>query len=153
MGEGRVEGIYIKPAPGELPRPVDEVKAMAGAGLDGDPYAAEGTTNEPGKGYQLTLISREELEEIAAEGVTLRPGQSRRQIETRGIDLKSLIGKRFRVGDVECQGIRICAPCQKLQNMTGKPVLLALKGRGGLRADIVSTGVIRLGDPVTATEG
>ena len=152
MGEGRVEGIYIKPAPGELPRPVDEVKAMAGAGLDGDPYLAEGTQNEPGKGYQLTLISREELEEVALEGVSLRPGQSRRQIETRGIDLKSLIGKRFRVGEVECLGIRTCAPCQKLQNMTGKPVLLALKGNGGLRADIVSTGVIRVGDPVTAIE-
>jgi len=152
MVEGRVEGIYIKPAPGEHPAGVDEVKAMAAAGLEGDPYVAAGDFGEPGRGHQLTLISREEIEELAQEGVTLRPGESRRQLETRGVDLKSLIGKRFRVGDVECLGIRVCAPCQSLQNMTGKPVLLALRGKGGLRADIVSTGIIRVGDAVVALE-
>lgn len=152
MAEGRVEGIYIKPAAGEMPRPVDEVKAMAGEGLEGDPYVAAGDFGEPGRGHQLTLISREELEEAADEGVVLRPGQSRRQIETRGIDLKSLIGKRFRVGEVEALGIRVCAPCQSLQNMTGMPVLLALKGKGGLRADIASSGLIRVGDEIVVLE-
>ena len=152
MADGQVEGIFIKPAPGERPVGVDEVKAMAGAGLDGDPYVAAGDFGEPGRGHQLTLITREEIEELAQEGVTLRPGESRRQLETRGVDLKSLIGKRFRVGEVECLGIRVCAPCQSLQNMTGKPVLLGLKGKGGLRADIVSTGVIRVGDSIVALE-
>ena len=148
MANGAVEGIYIKPAPGERPVAVDEVKAMAGVGLDGDPYVAAGDYGEPGRGHQLTLITREEIEELSEEGVTLRPGESRRQLETRGVDLKSLIGKKFRVGDVECLGIRVCAPCQSLQNMTGKPVLQGLKGKGGLRADIVSTGVIRVGDAI-----
>lgn len=152
MADGRVEGIYLKPAPGERPVGVDEVKAMAGMGLAGDPYVDAGDFGEPGRGHQLTLITREEIEELAREGVTLRPGESRRQLETRGVDLKGLIGKRFRVGEVECLGIRVCAPCQSLQNMTGKPVLLGLKGKGGLRADIVSTGVIRLGDAVVALE-
>ena len=152
MAEGFVEGIYIKPAPGEHPVGVDEVKAMAGVGLDGDPHVAAGDIGEPGKGHQLTLITREEIEQLAEEGVTLRPGESRRQLETRGVDLKSLIGKRFRVGEVECLGIRVCAPCQSLQNMTGKPVLLGLKGKGGLRADIVSTGMIRTGDAIVSLE-
>ena len=152
MAEGRIEGIYIKPAQSGFPLPVDEVKAMAGVGLDGDPYVAEGLQNEPGGGYQLTLITREEIEELAAEGITLRPGESRRQLETRGIDVQSLIGKRFRVGDVECLGIRECPPCQTLQNLTGKPVLLGLKGKGGLRADIISTGMIRVGDAIVALE-
>lgn len=148
MADGIVEGIYLKSAPGERTFSVEEVKAMAGEGLEGDPYVAAGEFGEPGRGHQLTLITREEIEELAKEGVTLRPGESRRQLETRGIDLKSLIGQRFRVGDVECRGIRVCDPCQSLQNMTGKPVLLGLKGQGGLRADIVSTGVIRVGDPI-----
>lgn len=152
MADGRVEGIYIKPAAGEMPRPVDEVKAMAGEGLEGDPYVAAGDTGEPGRGHQLTLISREEIEAAAEEGVALRPGESRRQIETRGVDLKALIGKRFRVGEVEALGIRVCAPCQSLQNMTGLSVLLAFKGKGGLRADIVSTGILRVGDAVTLIE-
>src|SRR5687768_1612505 len=56
MAEGRVEGIYIKPAAGEMPRPVEEVKAMAGEGLEGDPYVAAGDFGEPGRGHQLTLI-------------------------------------------------------------------------------------------------
>ncbi|MBW3537445.1 MAG: MOSC domain-containing protein, partial [Actinobacteria bacterium] len=76
--------------------------------------------------------------------------ESRRQIETRGVDLDALIGRRFRVGDVECLGIRVCAPCKGLQEMTGKPVLQGLKGKGGLRADIVTTGIIRVGDAVEA---
>jgi MOSC domain-containing protein YiiM len=152
MADGIVDGIYLKTAPGEKTYSVEEVKAMAGEGLEGDPYVAAGDFGEPGRGHQLTLITREEIEELSREGVTLRPGESRRQIETRGVDLKSLIGKRFRVGDVECRGIRVCAPCQPLQNMTGKPVLLGLKGKGGLRADIVSTGVIRVGDPIVALD-
>ncbi len=152
MADGRIEGIYIKPAPGERLVGVDEVKAMAAVGLDGDTYVAAGEFGEPGRGHQLTLITREEIEELAQEGVSLQPGESRRQLETRGVDLQSLIGKRFRVGEVECLGIRVCAPCQTLQNMTGKPVLLGLKGKGGLRADIVSTGVIRVGDEVVALE-
>lgn len=152
MADGVIDGIYLKSAPGEKTIGVDEVKAMAGQGLEGDPYVAAGDFGEPGRGHQLTLITREEIEELAREGVSLRPGESRRQLETRGIDLKALIGKRFRVGDVECLGIRVCAPCQPLQNMTGKPVLLGLKGKGGLRADIVSTGVIRIGDPVVPLE-
>ena len=152
MADGRVEGIYIKPARGERPRPVDEVKATAGVGLDGDYHVEAGDIPEPGKGYQLTLITREEIEEVALEGLTLRPGEARRQLETRGVNLKALIGKRFRVGDVECVGIRVCPPCQPLQNMTGKPVLLGLKGKGGLRADIVSGGVIRVGDEIAAIE-
>lgn len=152
MADSVVEGIYIKPAAGERPVGAEEVKAMAGVGLDGDPYVAAGDIGEPGKGHQLTLITREEIEELAKEGVTLQPGESRRQLETRGVDLKSLIGKRFRVGEVECLGIRVCAPCQTLQNMTGKPVLLGLKGKGGLRADIVSTGIIRVGDAVIALD-
>lgn len=150
MSHGQVEGIYLKPAAGQLPVGVDEVKALAGEGLEGDPYVAAGEGGEPGTGHHLTLISREAIEELAAEGTQLVPGESRRQIETRGIDLDGLIGRRFRVGDVECRGIRVCAPCKPLQEMTGKPVLLGLKGRGGLRADIVTTGIIRVGDSVEA---
>lgn len=148
MADGVIEGIYIKSAPGEPTVGVEEVKAMENVGLEGDPYVAAGEYGEPGRGHQLTLITREEIEALAEKGVTLHPGESRRQLETRGVDLKSLIGKRFRVGEVECLGVRVCAPCQPLQNMTGKPVLLGLKGKGGLRADIVSTGVIRVGDEV-----
>ena len=150
MSQGRVEGIYLKPAAGELPLGVDEVKALAGEGLQGDPYVDAGEGGEPGKGYHLTLISREAIEELAAEGTMLVPGESRRQLETLGVDLDTLVGRRFRVGDVECLGVRVCAPCKKLQKLTGKEVLLGLKGKGGLRADIMSSGVIRVGDAIEA---
>lgn len=146
MAEGRVEGIYIKSEPGALPSAVDEVKAMEGVGLQGDPYASGDAPRKPGPGRQITLVAREALEELAADGHVLTPGESRRQIETRGIDLNALIGKRFRVGEAECIGVKECAPCKHLEKMTGKPVLRGLHGKGGLRGDIVSTGVIRVGD-------
>jgi MOSC domain-containing protein YiiM len=58
------------------------------------------------------------------------------------------VGKRFRVGEVECIGIELCEPCAHLQSLTKPGVMRGLVHRGGLRADILSGGTIRPGDPV-----
>lgn len=145
MAPGIVEGIYMKSSIGGPIVEVDEVKAIEGFGLEGDPYPP---TDNPTPGEEVTLISREAIEEFIAEGNEFAPGESRRQLETRGIDLNSLIGKRFRVGEVELVGVKQCRPCKVLQKMTGKPVLRGLHNKGGLRADIVSPGIIRRGDEV-----
>ena len=67
---------------------------------------------------------------------------------TRGIDLNALVGHRFYVGEVECRGDRLCDPCSYLQKMTKPGVLRGLANRGGLRADVLGAGTIRVGDPV-----
>ena len=81
----------------------------------------------------------------------LAPGETRRNVTTRGVRLNELVGRRFRIGgDVLCEGTRLCEPCAHLEVVTGKGGLCRLlAGRGGLRARLLTGGVIRTGDPLT----
>jgi MOSC domain-containing protein YiiM len=85
------------------------------------------------------------VEQIAIE---LSHEASRRNVLTRGIDLNALVGRRFTVGGVECEGTELCEPCNTLAKLTERGVLRGLVHRGGLRADIVAGGEIAVGDPV-----
>ena len=106
----------------------------------------EGTFSNPySRGHDLTLIEAEVVDDLG-----LAPEVPRRNVVTRGIDLNALVGRRFRVGEVECEGQRLCEPCAHLQRLTDPGLLRPLVHRGGLRADIVSGGVIRVGDVVVA---
>jgi MOSC domain-containing protein YiiM len=129
------------------------VEAVAAKGLRGDRYfAGEGTySNTPGTGRQITLIEREALEAAARDyGIALEPGQSRRNIETTGVALNHLVGKEFMVGKVRLRGMRLNEPCAHLASLSKRGVVKALTHRGGLRADILSDGVIRVGDQIRA---
>ncbi len=131
---------------------VGAAEAVAGRGLRGDRYErGEGTFSNPeGRGYDLTLVEAEALEDLGALGVELAPAEARRNLVVRGIALDALIGKRFRVGTVECFGQRRCEPCAHLERLTRPGVLRGLVHRGGLRADVLSGGEIRTGDRVEA---
>ena len=145
---GRVAEINIGPF-GEVPAPVTSADAHAGKGLVGNRYYFENGA-EPGQA--LTLIAAEALEGLAAEhGIELTAAESRRNVLTRGIDLNALVGKRFRVGSVECEGVALCEPCTSLEAMTQPGVIKGLLHRGGLNADILTDGVISVGDEVTET--
>jgi MOSC domain-containing protein YiiM len=151
LSEGRVEAIFIGPEQSGSLGEVPEVAAVAGKGLEGDRYFGDNLSpaerEEPGR--HITLIEAEALEALAEEhGIELGPGESRRQIHTRGVRLNPLVGKRFLVGDVECVGVELCEPCNHLQKLTQPGVMRGLVHRGGLRADILSGGVIRPGDPI-----
>jgi MOSC domain-containing protein YiiM len=148
---GQVVEINISPQHEVLPKPVARVRAVPGRGLEGDRnfFAGEGT--QPERDRELTLIATEALEGLAAEhGIELSAAESRRNVATRGIDLNGLEGKRFRIGDVECEGIELCEPCNHLQGLTRPGVLRGLVHRGGLRAAILSEGDIAVGDSVSA---
>ena len=145
---GRVEGIYVSPEKGELPEPVESVRALAGRGLEGNRYFFDG---DAPAGQALTLIAAEAVEAMEQEhGISLEPRETRRNVVTRGIDVNELVGKRFRVGDVECLGVELCEPCTTLQSMTKPGVIKGLTHRGGLNADILSDGQISVGDAVVA---
>jgi len=156
MGElqsGKVESIYIAARAEEDTRPVKAVTVVAGRGIEGDRYFrtdGSGTFHEADKhGQDLTLIEAEAIEGLAREdGIELGPGESRRNVVTRGIALNDLVGRRFRVGDVECEGRRLCDPCSHLEKLTEPGVLKGLVDRGGLRADILRGGRIAVGDEV-----
>lgn len=149
-GRGEVVEINISPEHERLPEPVDRVVAVAGRGLEGDRYFITEGDPVPNRQEDLTLIATEALEGLRErEGIELTAAESRRNVATRGIDLNALVGKRFRVGEVECEGIVLCEPCSDLQAMTKPGVLKGLVHQAGLNAAILSGGEIAVGDPVT----
>jgi MOSC domain-containing protein YiiM len=149
-GPGRVEAIAIA-ARAEAPmRHVQTVHAIPGRGLEGDRYAERVGTFTPrggqGVGHDLTLIESEVLNDLTlADGTRLAYTEARRNIVTSGIDLNALVGERFRVGEVECIGRRLCEPCSHLERLTRPGVLRGLIHKGGLRADVLSEGTIEEG--------
>jgi MOSC domain-containing protein YiiM len=148
---GVVEALFRFAAPGAPPSPLGEAVVRTGTGVVGDRYAdGTGHFSAPGRsGQALTLIEAEALEQLEAEhGVGLAPGAHRRNVVTRGIDLNALRGLRFRVGAVECYAQRLAEPCAWLQQWTPPGTLRGLVHRGGLRADVLTDGVVRPGDRV-----
>ncbi len=150
-GEGVVEMVSVAEEAEAPMKTLQSAEALAGRGLKGDRYAqGAGTFSDPsGRGYDLTLVESEALEELNASGVELAPTDARRNIVVRGISLDALIATHFRIGEVECFGQRRCEPCAHLEKLTTPGVLRGLVHRGGLRADIISNGSIRVGDTVT----
>ena len=145
---GRVETLAVAESAGEPARLLDTVRALPGLGLEGDRHVTgTGTFPSGMPGSALTLI---EAEVCQSFDPPLEPSQHRRNVVTRGIDLNALVGHEFTVGEVRCRGMRLCEPCTVAQRYAGRPVLRALVHRGGLRADIVGDGEIRVGDAVRA---
>jgi MOSC domain-containing protein YiiM len=136
--------------------PVDAVRAVAGRGLDGDRYFNQAGTYSavPKPGRQVTLIESEAIEAAAREtGLDFLAADSRRNIVTRGVSLNALVGREFSVGGSRMVGIELCEPCAHMVELCGKAVLASLVHRGGLRADVLTDGMIRVGDPVEPADG
>jgi MOSC domain-containing protein YiiM len=130
---------------------VSEVRAIPGRGLEGDRYfEGRGSYSaRPGPDRELTLIESETLEALERDhGIRLAAGDARRNVVTAGIALNHLVGRTFVVGGVLARGIRLCEPCAHLAELTDRRVLKALVHRGGLRAQILDGGVIRVGDGI-----
>jgi MOSC domain-containing protein YiiM len=148
---GRVEFIHLAQSEGEPMRATDRIRVRAGIGLEDDRYAiGRGHfSNTPGSGRALTLIEAEVLEHLRDSlGIALQPGEARRNVTTRGVALNALVGHRFRIGSLLCEGMRLCEPCKYLEELIGKPLADPLLHRAGLRADVLEDGEIRLGDEV-----
>ena len=119
---------------------VESVQAVAGKGLEGDRhFHADGAPS----GQAPTLVAAEVVEDVG-----LRAGETRRQVTVRDVDVNALVGKRFRVGEVECFGVELCEPCRHLEELTRPGIIKELAHRAGINADILAGGVIRVGDPV-----
>jgi len=137
-----VQAINIGPT--DAIAPVDSARALAGKGLEGDRHFHEEGAK---RGQALTLIEAEVLEDVGLTGA-----ESRRQVVVRGVRLNDLVGRRFRVGEIECLGVELCEPCQHMQRMTRPGIIKELIHRGGLNADILSDGRISVGDRVFVDE-
>jgi MOSC domain-containing protein YiiM len=123
---------------------VEAARLVTGAGIIGDDKAGL-----PIPGSNITLIAAEAIEAMVMEsGIALAPGETRRNVVTRGVDLDALVGRRFRVGTAICLGVKPCNPCNHLEEVTRPGVRAGLGGRGGLRADVVSDGLVHPGDTI-----
>jgi len=145
---GTVVGIFTATGKGEGIVARDEVVAVAGRGLEGDRYyESNHGDHDPAK--EITLIELEGLRVAADEhDVTLDPGEHRRNVVVEGLGLVGLVGETITVGGAEVEVVADNPPCKYLQTLIGKPVVLALRRKGGVRGRIAKGGTIRLGDPV-----
>jgi hypothetical protein len=143
---GIVETICVASSAGEPVKLLPAVKALPAQGLEGDRHVFGTGTFPSGKpGSALTLIEGEVCDSFDP---TLRPDEHRRNLVTRGIDLNGLVGRQFTIGEVRCRGMRLCEPCTVVDGYARRPVLRALVHRGGLRADILTEGEIKVGGEV-----
>jgi len=159
----QVVALYIARRTNAAVEAVETARLLPGQGIEGDRYFRGGQEDlfgEEGEGRgfagrarsydrkeDLTLVCADELDAWnAACELQIPYGQFRRNVITRGIDLNALVGKRFRVGSVECLGIELCEPCSKLARLVSRQVLPNLVHRAGLRAAILSAGTLVPGD-------
>jgi len=145
---GSVEAIYVAASAGVSAQAMDAVRALPELGLEGDRHVTgKGTFPSGLPGSALTLVQSEVCESFEPP---LSPDEHRRNVVTSGIDLNALVGHEFLVGEVRCRGMRLCEPCTVVEGYASRPVLRELVHRGGLRADIVTPGVLRVGDDIRA---
>jgi MOSC domain-containing protein YiiM len=140
-----VVAIHLAAEHGAPVVPVASAAARAGKGLAGDRHFFP--AGDADAGEALTLVEEEVVGEVG-----LPPGATRRQVTVRGVRLNELIGRRFRVGEVECLGVEICEPCLTLERNTRPGIIKDLVHRGGLNADILSDGTISVGDEVATLD-
>ncbi len=148
---GSVVEIWLAGAAAEPMRRVPSVDAVAGLGLAGDRYALGGGTwaQYPDLEKQVTLIDRGDVAAVAAETASdLTTGDTRRNVVTTGIDLPSLVGQWFTVGEALLFGMKRCPPCTHLERLTGIRLVKAMVHRGGINAAVFAGAPIAEGDAV-----
>lgn len=121
---------------------VEQIECVAGRGLRGDRFF----DYKPDYKGQITFFALEVLEDLQrALGLPgARPEFTRRNVFTRGADLNALIGVEFEVQGVRFAGTEECRPCYWMNNaLRDERVEAWLKGNGGLRARILTDGVLR----------
>ncbi len=145
MRPGTVVWIGLRPARGEPVVPVPSAHAEAGQGLVGDRYR----TSRDGP-RQVTLIQAEHLGVIAGflGRDEIEPGQLRRNLVVRGINLLALKGRRFRVGGALFEPTGACHPCSRMEEALGPGGFNAMRGHGGITARILASGEISVGNAV-----
>ncbi len=145
--QGTLRGIFIAAAVGAAIEERQEVEAIAGRGLVGDRHHSAATPSMAG----ITLFSWEDVQAVNDEyNIPITPNETRRNLLVTGVPLNTLVGKRFRVGEVVIRGVELCEPCDGLAQGSGygKPLISAMLHRGGLRGEIIQGGIIRAGDAV-----
>lgn len=144
-----VERLFISREPKGAQQERDTIRLERGQGIVGDRHFGRSDW----AGQNLTLVEAEEIERFCAE--TGRPTDlsiTRRNLVTRGVRLNDLVGKTFTIGNARLHGVETCEPCGDLGRALATEALPAAAvvkrwvGRGGLRATVIESGEIAVGD-------
>lgn len=149
---GMLESINVAPASGAVASYLDAAELVAGKGIAGDRnFQDDGASPE----NEVTLIEREQIAHFrSTTGLPIDAADTRRNLETSGIALNELVGRKFAVGAVVLEGIELCEPCATLgmrlatAEVTAGEIVRAFTHRAGVRARIVEGGTIRRGDRI-----
>jgi len=136
-------GHHGKPAGENSLVEVQQIECVAGRGVRGDRFF---DYKEDYKG-QITFFSSEVFQALCRElNVSgCSPSQTRRNVITEGVDLNTLIGRTFEIQGVQFEGSGECKPCYWMDQAIAPGAEKWLAGRGGLRARILTDGVLRVG--------
>lgn len=148
---GIVEDIFIASEGGREMERVAEAEAVAHAGLRGDRYARHVGYWSGVDECEVTLIEAEGLDEISTTtDLSVRNGEHRRNIVTRGVRLHELEGKQFSVGEAVLEYDQPRPPCSYIQSLTQQAGLTKAlgKGRAGICVRVIKAGLIRRGDAI-----
>lgn len=147
--QGQVRWIGVRPASRAPMIMLDAVEARRDEGLTGD-HSRPGPRNA----RQVTFIQWEHLAVVSAllnrdAGNPIHPEDLRRNIAISGINLFSLKGRRFRIGQAVFETTGWCQPCARLEERLGLGTFQAMRGHGGITARVLQSGIIRCGDSLT----
>ncbi len=142
---GEVVFVSVRPVRKQPPSELEEVTAERGKGLNGDHFAGKFSQKRA-----VTLIQKEHLDAVASilQKEEIDPLLTRRNIVVSGINLLSLRGQEFRIGDAILQGTGLCHPCARMEENLGPGGYNAMRGHGGITAQVIQGGTIRIGDKV-----
>jgi MOSC domain-containing protein YiiM len=141
---GEVRWIGVRPARRAEMVELQEVQLEVGKGLIGDRYS--GTNGQ----RQVTLVESESLSSIASHLGRDRvlANELRRNIVVKGLNLLALKNRQFRIGEAILETSGECHPCSRLEEILGVGGYNAVRGLGGITAQVIQSGRIRVGDLV-----
>ncbi len=156
-----IKAIYLATSAGAKMESVHSAKLDANKGIDGDRYAmgiGAYSATGPAKVRHISLISLSGIETAndrlkAGNEPAFDASETRRNIVLEGItaaELNNLVGKRFQLGNIQILGTELCTPCERPAQLLSRPSFMdAFEGRGGIRAEVLSSGILSIGDQLS----
>ncbi len=149
--EGDVVALYVTPTATEPMQSLQEANFVEGRGIEGDRryLLGESVSDDEEPAYEVTLIESEAIESLLFE--TKEPvvaEELRRHIVTRGFSVNHLVDREFQVGEVRLRGLSLYEPSPQLMETVGHKIAVSMMHRGGLVAQILSGGMVHVGDRI-----
>ena len=144
---GKIEWIGLRVKKNDNPEVVNHASVSPENGLEGDHY------NGKNRKRQVTFIQQEHIEAVSSMmNKKIDPALLRRNVVVSGLNLLSLKDTTFQVGSAILRFTGLCHPCSRMEKNLGSGGYNAMRGHGGITAEVVKEGVFKIGDSLTVTD-